>query len=48
MYTLLIATADAGAREFLAAQLDADRHTVHEATAARRSPRSSPRTLSTC
>ena len=34
MYTLLIATTDAGAREFLAAQLDADGHTVHEATSA--------------
>ena len=31
MHTLLIATADATARAFLAAQLDADGHTVHEA-----------------
>jgi DNA-binding response OmpR family regulator len=34
MYTLLVATADAGAREFLAAQLDADGHTVHAADSA--------------
>jgi CheY-like chemotaxis protein len=34
MYTLLIASADARAREFLAAQLDADGHTVHEANSA--------------
>jgi DNA-binding response OmpR family regulator len=34
MYTLLVAAADAGAREFLAAQLDADGHTVHEADSA--------------
>jgi DNA-binding response OmpR family regulator len=31
MHTLLIATTDATARDFLAAQLDADGHTVHEA-----------------
>jgi two-component system KDP operon response regulator KdpE len=31
MHTLLVATTDAAAREFLAAQLDADGHTVHEA-----------------
>jgi hypothetical protein len=47
-HTLLIATTDHDQREFLAAQLDADGHTVYEADRAAASSRGCQRTPSTC